>query len=93
MSKTGKPQDFPYARNMAVYKDIAKQSTYLGYSDDIKTNNSKHKNIIAWRYYSFDFLRSKSILIIKKYQDRSKRPHHIQDVNHFKMGKIKYPYK
>lgn len=92
---TGKPHDFPYARNMAAYyiKDIAKQGTYLGYSDDIKINNPKHKNIIAWRYYSFDFLGSKSILIIKEYQDGSKRPHHIQDINHFKMEKIKYPYK
>ncbi len=92
---TGKPHDYPYARNMATYylKHIAQKSDYLGYSDDIKPDNPKHTGIVAWRYYSFDFLGSKSILIVKEYEDGTLRPHHIQDSNHFKKDKIKYPFK
>lgn len=92
---TGKPHDYPYARNMALYylKHIAKQGDYLGYSDDIKPGNPKHNGIVAWRYFSFDFLGSKSVLIVKEYEDGTIRPHHIQDSNHFKKEKIKYPSK
>lgn len=92
---TGKPHDYPYARNMAIYylKYIAQKSDYLGYSDDIKPDNPKHRGIVAWRYYSFDFLGSKSILIVKEYEDGTLRPHHVQDSNHFKKDKIKYPFK
>ncbi len=92
---TGKPHDYPYARNMATYylKHIAQKSDYLGYSDDIKPDNPKHSGIVAWRYFSFDFLGSKSILIVKEYEDGTLRPHHIQDSNHFKKEKIKYPFK
>ena len=92
---TGKPHDYPYARNMATYylKHIAKKSDYLGYSDDIKPDNPKHRGIVAWRYFSFDFLGSKSILIVKEYEDGTLRPHHIQDSNHFKKEKIKHPFK
>lgn len=92
---TGKPHDYPYARNMATYylKHIAQKSDYLGYSDDIKPDNPKHRGIVAWRYFSFDFLGSKSILIVKEYEDGTLRPHHIQDSNHFKKEKIKHPFK
>jgi SPP1 gp7 family putative phage head morphogenesis protein len=92
---SGKPHDYPYARNLSVFylKQIAERAKYLGWSDDIKQSYPQHKDITAWKYYEFDLLGSKSILIVKEFKDGTCRPHHIQDSNHFNYEKIKYPHK
>lgn len=88
---TGKPHEYPYARNMSVFylKKIIKQGKYLGNSYDIKGDGTKgHSSDMIWHYYEIPFLGQKSYLEIKEVDGRF-FPHHIQDQKHFSMDKIK----
>lgn len=89
---TGKPHEYPYARNMSVFylKKLLKQAKYVGSSPDIKTGNTKsHNNVVMWHYYEIPFMGQKSYLEIKEYNDGVMSPHHIQDEKHFDVNKIK----
>lgn len=90
---TGKPHDYPYARNMAVYylKKLltSGEAKYLGNTPDIKGNNVKgHTEETIWHYYEIDFLKGHSYIVIKEVKGK-KYIHHIQDENHFNKNKIR----
>lgn len=87
---TGKPHDYPYARNMSVYylESLLKEATYIGNSKDIKGENVKgHTKDTIWHYYEIPFMGQKSYLEIKEVNGKY-FIHHLQDGNHFDSNKI-----
>ncbi|KAA6351232.1 hypothetical protein EZS27_001378 [termite gut metagenome] len=92
---TGKPHKYNYMKNTCCYwlPQLLKKAEYMGWSPDIKNNNTPgHTDAKNWHYYRFTLNGEDSYLTVRENLKGELRIHSIQDNDHFKAYKIKNPF-